>query len=93
MVPKFEGFTVDNEGLLGFNNWIYIPPNDELKSLILNETHRVVYMDNPGVTKMREDLQPLFFWKGMKVNIVNYMARCLECQQMKVEHRHPIGLL
>jgi hypothetical protein len=29
----------------------------------------------------------------MKAYIVNYVARCLECQQIKVEHRHPIGLI
>jgi hypothetical protein len=29
----------------------------------------------------------------MKENIVSYMVRCLECQQVKVEHRHPAGLL
>jgi hypothetical protein len=29
----------------------------------------------------------------MKADIVNYVARCLECQQVKAEHRHPTGLL
>ena len=29
----------------------------------------------------------------MKADIVNYVARCLECQQVKAKHRHPIGLL
>jgi hypothetical protein len=42
---------------------------------------------------MRADLKPLFFRKGMKVDIVNFVARCLECQQVKAEHRHPTGLL
>jgi hypothetical protein len=42
---------------------------------------------------MRIDLKPLFFRKEMKANIVNYVARCLECQQVKVEHRHPTRLL
>jgi hypothetical protein len=48
-------------------------------------------MAHPGVTKMRENLKSLFFWKGMKADIVNYVERCLECQQ--VEHRHPVRLL
>ena len=43
--------------------------------------------------KMRENLKPLLFWKGMKEDIVKYVARCLECQQVKDEHRHPAGLL
>jgi hypothetical protein len=93
MVPKFEGFTVENDELLRFKSQIYVPPNDELRSLILNEAHREVYMAHPGVTKMRAYLKPLFFWKGMKVNIVNYVERCLECQQVKDEHRNPTGLL
>jgi hypothetical protein len=29
----------------------------------------------------------------MKDDIVNLVARCLECQQVKAEHRHPTGLL
>jgi hypothetical protein len=29
----------------------------------------------------------------MKADIVSYMARCLECQQVKAEHRHLVGLL
>jgi hypothetical protein len=61
--------------------------------LVLSEAHRTVYMAHPGVTKMRADLKPLFFWKGMKVDIVNFVTRCLECQQVKAEHRHPTGLL
>jgi hypothetical protein len=63
MIPRFEGFTFDNDVLSRFKNWIYVPPNDELRSLILNEAHRVVYMAHLGVMKMREDLKPLFFWK------------------------------
>jgi hypothetical protein len=68
-------------------------PTDKLRILILNEAHRAMYMAHPGVTKMREDLKPLFFWKGMKANIVNYVAICIECQQVKVEHRYPTVLL
>jgi hypothetical protein len=64
MVPIFEGFTFDDDGFLRFKNWIYIPRNDELRSLILNEVHREVYMAHPGGTKMRVDLKPLLFWKG-----------------------------
>jgi hypothetical protein len=36
---------------------------------------------------MNAELKPLFFWKRMKTYIVNYVTICLECQQVKVEHR------
>jgi hypothetical protein len=93
MVPRYEGFSFDRDGLLRFKIWIYVPLNDELRMLILSEAHREVYMSHPRVTKMRADLKPLFLWKGMKADIVNYVAICLECQQVNTEHRHPIGLL
>ena len=74
MVPQFEGFSFDSDGLLRFKNQIYVPSNDDLRMLILSEDHRVVYRAHPGVTKMRENLKPLFFLKGMKVDIVKYVA-------------------
>jgi hypothetical protein len=33
-----------------------------------------------------------FYWPGLKKDIANYLAKCLECQQVKAEHRHPVGL-
>jgi hypothetical protein len=45
--------------------------------------NREVYMAHPRVTKI---------WKGMKVDIVIYVVRCLECHQVKAKHRHPTGL-
>ena len=77
MVPNFEGYTLDNDGLLRYNNRIYVPPNEKLRSLILSEAHRAVYMAHSRVTKMKAYLNSLFFWKGMKADIVNHVARCL----------------
>jgi hypothetical protein len=79
MVPRFEGFMFDDDGLLRFKNWICVPSNDELSISILKKDHRVVYKAHPGVTKMRAYLKPLLFSKGMKEDIFNYVARCIEC--------------
>jgi hypothetical protein len=79
MIPRYDGYSLDSDGILRFNGQIYVPSNDELRRLILNESHRVVYMAHPGVTKMKADLKPLFFWKGMKTYIFNYVVICLEC--------------
>ena len=29
----------------------------------------------------------------MRLDIVYFIARCMECQQIKTEHEHPVGLL
>jgi hypothetical protein len=70
MVPKFEGYILDKDELMRYNNQIYIFPSDKLRSLILSEAHREMYMAHLGVMKIRTDLKPLFFWKGMKADIV-----------------------
>ena len=61
MVPKFEGYTLENDGVLRYNNKICVPQNYELRNFILSEDHRAIYMAHPGVTKMRVGLNPLFF--------------------------------
>jgi hypothetical protein len=34
-----------------------------------------------------------FYWPRLKKDIVDYLSKCIECQQVKVEHQHPIGFL
>jgi hypothetical protein len=34
-----------------------------------------------------------FYWSGLKKDIDEYLAKCIECQHVKSEHRHPAGLL
>ena len=43
--------------------------------------------------KLHADLRRLYHWPGMRVQIADIVARCLECQRVKAEHRHPGGLL
>ena len=34
-----------------------------------------------------------FYWPVLKRDIADYLAKCIEYQQLKAEHQHPIGLL
>jgi len=42
---------------------------------------------------MYADTKKLFFWAGMKLDITQFVAKCLECQQVKADHYHPVSLL
>jgi hypothetical protein len=46
-----------------------------------------------GTTKMYLDLKTRYWWRGMKKEIAQYVARCDTCQQTKAEHQKPAGLL
>jgi len=37
-------------------------------------------------------LRKEFFWPGMKKEVAEYLAWCLECQQVKAEHQNLAGL-
>jgi hypothetical protein len=67
---------------------MYIPENGDIQSIILKESHRALYCAHPGVKKMYADMRKLFFWVGMKRDVVHFVAKCLECQQVKADHHH-----
>jgi hypothetical protein len=53
----------------------------------------VPYSGQPGYQKIVAVVKSHYFWPGMKREITEYIARCMECQKVKAEHRHPAGLL
>ena len=42
---------------------------------------------------MYQDLRRQYYWSGMKRHIGDFVRWCLTCQQVKVEHQRPEGLL
>jgi len=72
---------------------MYIPNVESLKKEILDEYHKHPYSGHPGYQKMLTTLKNKLFWPGMKKYVAEYLARCMECQLVKVEHQHPAGLL
>jgi hypothetical protein len=53
----------------------------------------MAYSGHPGYQKTMETVKIHYFWLGMKKEIIEYIARCMECQKFKAEHRHPAVLL
>lgn len=86
-------FRLNENGLLIYKKRLYIPNVPETKLLILNETHKSPYSGHPGYQKMLTMLRKEFFWPNMKSEVAEFLARCLECQQVKAEHQHPASLL
>ena len=67
--------------------------DEEIKKQILYEAHNTPYAMHPGTTKICRVLKKHFCWPGMKKNMVDYVARCFTCQQVKAEHQRPSGML
>jgi hypothetical protein len=90
---KKESYTLEADGLLMYKDRVYIPNVQELKLAILKEMHNVTYVGHPRYQKTVAAVKSHYFWPGLKREITEYIARCMECQKVKAGHRHLVGLL
>nr|GEY74151.1 putative reverse transcriptase domain, ribonuclease H-like domain protein [Tanacetum cinerariifolium] len=67
-------------------------PND-LRALIMHESHKSKYSIHHGSDKMYRDLKRLYWWPNMKAEIATYVSKCLTCAKVKIEYQMPSGLL
>jgi hypothetical protein len=86
-------FNISDDGVLKFGNRLCLLNDPSIKKDILEEAHRSPYTMHPGSTKMYRDLRETFWWNNMKREIAQLVEQCLTCQQVKVEHQRPSGLL
>jgi len=97
MIKKVEeGTTQDfivKGGILKFRNRLRVPNHPELKTELLKELHNSVLSTDPRSSKMYRDLKSYYCYLGMKRDITEYVARCLTCQRVKIEHQKPEILL
>ena len=56
----------------------------------MKETHYSIYAMHPDSTKMYRTIKENYWWSGMKRDIVEFVSKCLVCQQVKVEHQKPV---
>ncbi|XP_070007950.1 uncharacterized protein [Nicotiana sylvestris] len=85
--------SVGEDGVLRLQGYLYVPNVDGLREKILEEVHSSRYSIHPGATMMYHGLRQHYWWRRMKKDIVKYVSRCLNCQQVKYEHQRPGGLL
>ncbi|WOG86435.1 hypothetical protein DCAR_0205639 [Daucus carota subsp. sativus] len=81
------------EDTLMLGNRICVPNDEDLRREILDEAHNAPYAMHPGATKMYNTMKSHYWWSGMKRDVAEFTAKCLTCQQVKVEHQAPAGKL
>ena len=81
------------EGIINYKDRIYLVPNSSLKEEILKKARDSPLAGHPGFFKTYRMLRERFSWKGLKADDLKYLNEWPTCQQNKVEHTHPAGLL
>ena len=88
-----ENFSNSQDGMLMMKGRVCVPDVEDLRKMILEEAHCSAYAMHPGSTKMYRTIKENYWWSGMKRDVVEFVSRCLICQQVKAEHQRPSGTL
>ena len=70
-----------------------VPNVAEPKKEIMDESHRSPYIIHPRNTKIYKDLRDFYWWNNMKREVAEYVSQSHACQQVKIEHKKPTGIL
>ena len=80
---KFNYYELKEDGILMYKGKVYAPNSGEMKNDVLKEMHNVPYVEHPRYQKTIVIVRSQYFWLGMKNEVANYIARCLQCQKVK----------
>ena len=89
---QLDGWTFNAEGYLYYKERLVIAEIPDLRESILIETHESKFIVHFGSTKMYQDLKMKYWWEGMKRDVASFVAKCIVCHQVKVEHQRPSSL-
>jgi len=84
---------MNNDKLLTYRGRMYVLSQINVKQCMLDEFHRSPYDALPDYQKIFSTKKKDYFWHGMRKDIGEYLAKCLECQQVKAENQHLVGFL
>jgi hypothetical protein len=90
--PNEQGFSL-HQGLIKKGNQIWIANNSALRTKIIAAMHDSVVGGHYGGPATYHRVKRLFWWKGLKAEVISFVQQCLVCQHAKSERIHPPGLL
>ena len=77
----------DEYEVIRYGMRLWVPDRAGLRKAVLQEAHSSSYTIHPGSTKMYKDLKRHYWWNNMKRDVAEHVAKCLICQQVKIEHQ------
>ena len=78
--------------MLRYQGRLCVSKVGELRQHVFAEAHNSRYSIHSCATKMNHDLREVFWWNDMKKDIADFMDKCPNYQQVKVEHQKPGGM-
>lgn len=82
-----ETFSQGEYGVVCYQGHLCVLNFDELRHPIFSKAHSSWYPIHPAATKIYRNLWEVTWWDEMNKNIVEFMARCPNFQEVKDEHK------
>ncbi|GJW53949.1 putative reverse transcriptase domain-containing protein [Tanacetum coccineum] len=89
--PKKEKLEPHANETLCLNNRSWLPCYDDLRTLIMHESHKSKYCVHSGSDKMYQDMKQLYLWPNMKANIATYKAMGTQLDMSTAYHPQTDG--
>ena len=86
-------WSIGPDGGLRMKGRLVLPESTELRRVLFDKAHHARYTVHPGATKMYKDLRRKLWGKHLRRDVAIYVSRCFTCQQVKIEHQRPAGVL
>ncbi|KAA0032783.1 putative Retrotransposon protein [Cucumis melo var. makuwa] len=82
-------FSISSDGGLLFERRLCVPTDSVVKTEILVEAHSSPFSMHPCSTKMYQNLKRVYCWHNIKKEVVEFVSKCLMCQQVKAPRQKP----
>jgi hypothetical protein len=90
--PDEQGLSL-HQGLIRREDQIWVGHNSALRTKLIAVLHDSALGGHSGMMATYQRVKRAFYWKGLKGDVTNFVKQCVVCQQAKVDHIHPLGLL
>jgi hypothetical protein len=74
-----ENWKLHIDGSLRHKSRISVPVDKEIRTALMDNSHCTRFTIHPRSTKMYQDLKRKYWWKAMKHDVADYVAKCSVC--------------
>ena len=90
---NLENFSLNSDDLLMFNNRIFVPHDEPLRTRILRIFHDDLTAGHFGIAKTLEAVSRTFYWSKLRQFVEDYVKTCEKCSLNKSSRHKPYGEL
>lgn len=90
---EVDNISLRTDGLLLFDERLYVPNNDTLKLKIIRSRHDHPTAGHPGRTKTLQLIRRDYYWPRITDFVDRYVASCFTCRRTKTARHKRYGLL